>query len=53
VHHVPAFEMNVTDLPFLPLRVAIEDKAAFLRSYEDHDLFSHNTLLLFETEKMF
>jgi hypothetical protein len=53
VHHIPAFEMYVTDLPFLSLRVTVEYKAAFLRSNKDHYFFAHRNLLSLETEKMF
>src|SRR6266498_2503033 len=45
MHYVPTFEMNIADLPLLPLGIAVKDKATLLRSYEDQYLFIHKDLL--------
>ena len=41
VHHVPALELNVADLPFLACGIARKDEAAFARAYQDIDLAAH------------
>jgi hypothetical protein len=45
VHHIPAFELNITDLPFFALFIAFENKSALLRPNQDHNLFAHDHLL--------
>ena len=46
MHHIPAFELNVIHVPFFSPGIAFKDKAALLRSNENHDLFAHCQLLL-------
>jgi hypothetical protein len=52
VHHIPAFEVDITCFPAFALLIAFEYKTALLCSNEDQYFFTHKTLLC-ETEKMF
>src|SRR5215208_331187 len=46
MHYIPAFELNIADLPLLSFGVTAKHKAALLRSYENHYLFAHRVMLL-------
>jgi hypothetical protein len=50
VHHVPAFELNITRFPSFASLIAFDNKAALLCSNEDQYLFTHKHLLSIETE---
>ena len=38
VHHIPAFELDITDFPFFSFFIAFKDKTTLLRSDQHHDL---------------
>jgi hypothetical protein len=45
MHHVPAFELNITCFPSFAFFIAFEDKTTLLRPNEDQYLLTHKHLL--------